>query len=190
MDNKRKIIVISGPSGSGQDSVIEGLAKRGIKIERVITTVTRKPRAGERQGKPYYFISAEEFQKKLANNEFAEWAMVYGDYRGCTWEELKRVRGSGKLGMWKMDAQGAVAVKKKMPEVITIYIKPPSAEAAIQRIRARGLDSEDEIQKRRALIEEYLKPENDKKFDYVVVNYEGKLGEAVGEVIGIIEKNN
>ena len=181
-----KIIIISGPSGSGQDAIIEGLAKRGVLFERVITTVTRKPRKGERQGKPYYFISAAEFQRKLANNEFVEWAIVYGDYRGCTTEELKRVKESGKIGVWKVDTQGAVALKKKIPEVITVYIKPPSVEAAVERIRARGLDSEDEIQKRRVLIEEYFKPEHDKKFDYIVINNNGRLKEAVNEVIKII----
>ena len=184
---KNKLIVISGPSGAGEDSVIKGLVRRGLPIERVITTVTRSIRHGEAQGRPYYFISALEFRKMIERNEFVEWAVVYGDYRGCTYRELKRVRDSGKIGIWKMDTQGAITAKKKVENVVSIYIKPPSLKVAVARIKRRGRDTEKEIEQRKKYIIEYLKPENDKKFDYVVVNKEGKLDETIEAVLKIIK---
>jgi len=188
-ENKGKIIIISGISGSGQDSVIEGLVDKGLPIERVVTTITRNPRQGEAQGKPYYFISAEKFKEKLANNEFVEWAMVYGNYYGCTYQEIERVKATGKIGIWRIDMQGVVTVKNKMPEVITICIKPPSLKVAIERVRRRGLDSEEVLQKRVEKMREHFKSENDSNYDFIMVNEEGKLDETVEKVKKIIEEN-
>ena len=184
----KKLILISGTSGAGEDSVIRGLIKRGLDIERVITTVTRPMRVGEAQGNPYYFISIDEFKKIIKEDKFIEWARVYGDYRGGMYEEIKRIKESGKLGIWKVDTQGVVTIKKKIPEAVAIHIKPPSVEVAVERIRKRGKDSEEVIRARAKEIIEYLKPANDEKFDYVVVNKEGKLDETIDKVIEIINK--
>ncbi len=185
---EKNIFVIFGTSGSGQDSVILGLIKKGLPIERVVTTVTRKKRKGERQGKPYYFVSVANFKEMLKKKMFVEWARVYGDYRGCTYSELARVQKSKKIVIWKMDFQGALMAQKKISEAVTIYIKPPSLGAALQRLRKRGLDSEEVIQVRKEEMKKCLKKENDRKFDYVVINKEGKLSETVMKVKKIIIK--
>ncbi|MFH1900148.1 MAG: guanylate kinase [Patescibacteria group bacterium] len=186
MSNNEKIIIISGPSGAGEDSVIKGLFKSDLKFVRVVTTITREPRGREKEGSPYYFISSEKFKKMIQNNKFVEWAQVYGDYRGCTVEELERVIKSGKIGIWKIDYQGVKTVKKKLRDVLAIYIKPPSFEAAVDRIKRRKEDSDAEIAKRIEFTKKWLQSKNDKIYDYAVINEEGELDKTVEEVQKII----
>lgn len=187
-NKEKKIFVIFGVSGSGQDSVIQGLMERGLPMQRVVTTVTRKKRKGEREGNPYYFVTVGKFKTMLKKNLFVEWAVVYGDYRGCTYRELAKAQKSKKIIIWKMDFQGALTAQRKISEVVTIYVKPPSLKAALQRLRKRGLDSEEVIQARVEEMKRCLKKENDNKFDYTVINREGKLGESVARVNKIIER--
>lgn len=185
---KNKIVVIFGTSGSGQDSVIEGLLDSGLEAERVITTVSRSMRPGENQGNPYYFVSEDEFKKLIEDDKLVEWDRHYKGYYGCTYEEYERVSKIPKIILWKTDLKGALTIKNKFPEVLTVYIKPPSLEVAIDRIRKREGKNEAIIKEREAEIREYLKPENDNKFDKVVVNEEGRLGETIMKVANIIKK--
>ncbi len=180
-----KIIVIFGTSGSGQDAVIEGLMDKGLKAVRVITTVTREKRPGERWGKPYYFISKKQFEKKLKENKFIEWDEHYGAYYGLSYSELERVKKTGKIVLLKTEMRGALTIKKKIPSAITIFIKPPSLGAALGRLKKRG-ESAEIIKKRTAEIKNYLKAGNDDKFDFVVINKEGKLEETIEKVKKII----
>ena len=189
MLGSQKLILISGVSGAGEDSVIQGLIDRGLPIERIITTVTREMRKGESQGKPYYFISVSDFKKMIKQNKFVEWAQVYGDYRGCTCEELERAKKSGRIAVWKVDLQGVITIKRKFPDALAIHIKPPSLEVAVERIKKRGKDKPYQIEARKRRIAYYLKLENDKQFDYIVINKEGKLAETVDKVEQIIRKN-
>jgi guanylate kinase len=185
---KNKLIIISGPSGAGEDSVIRGLINKGLAIERVITTVTRPMREGESQGNPYYFISIPEFKKMIKAGTFVEWARVYDDYRGCTFEELERVKKSNRIGIWKIDYQGVKTAKKRIKGVVSIYIKPPSLETSIERIKKRKLDSEHEIKRRIAFVRDWLRPGNDEVYDYILINKEGKLGETIEGALKIIKQ--
>src|SRR4030042_5961030 len=143
------IFIISGPSGAGEDSVIEGL-KKYFQIERVITTSTRLMRTGESQGRPYYFISQEEFEKKIERDELAEYAQEYNNnFYGVTKDELKRVQNSGNIGIWKIEYKGVMTAKKKFPEIKSIYIAPPSLEILRQRILKRNPDVSEEYLKDR-----------------------------------------
>jgi len=181
-----KIFIISGPSGAGEDSVIEGLRKH-FKIERVITSTTRPMRPGESQGKPYYFLSREEFEKKIKNNELAEWAEEYNNnLYGVTKKELERVANSGRIGIWKIEYKGVMNVKEKFPEIKSIYIAPPSLEVLQERIRRRNPDvSEEYIRERMNYTQEWIKHEN--IYDYKVVNEEGKLEKTIEKVAEIIK---
>lgn len=179
---KAKIVVIFGPSGSGQDAVIEGLCKI-IQANRVITTVTRKIRKGEKQGRPYYFISIKKFQDLLKKNAFIEWAHVYGDYRGCEKKEIHRLLRQKKTIIWKVDWQGAKTVKKIFPHAIVFFIKPPSLKILKDRLKKRGLDSPDMIQDRWRAIKENI---DNAKYDYAIVNKEGKLNETIDKILQII----
>ena len=118
MKHSTNLVIISGPSGAGEDSVIEGMRERGIMVERVVTSITRPMRKGEVQGKAYYYISLEEFQKLEDNDELIEKAIVYGDKRGVTKKELERVQAQkNKVGTWKIDFKGLVTAKKLFPDI-------------------------------------------------------------------------
>lgn len=181
----KKIFAIYGPSGSGQDSIIEGIAKQ-LPIERVITTVSRGMRSTESQGHPYYFITAEEFEKLITADALAEYVKKYtGIYYGVTKQELDRVLNGEKIGVWKVDFEGAITIKQRFPHAVVIMIHAP-LDIIEKRIRNREALPEAEIQARLSHIREWL-PKS--IYDYQVENEEGKLDEAVARVKAIIESH-
>ena len=185
MKTKSKLFIISGPSGAGEDSVIDGL-KKFLPIERVITTTTRKKRSDVFSEDSYYFISKEEFEKGIAENIFFEYAQEYNNqFYGVTNKEIQRVIKSGKIGIWKIEYKGVITIKKLMPEVIAILITTPSLEVMKQRLLKRG-ETEEFVRQRMDYTKEWLKHKD--IYDYEVVNYEGKLDEAINEVKDIILK--
>lgn len=182
------IFIISGPSGAGEDSIIDGLAKK-MPIERVITTTTRAPRAGESEGNPYYFVSREAFARLIDRNALVEYAQEYnGELYGVTKEELARVGQSGKIGIWKIEYKGVMTAKKLFPEIVAILITVPSLDILEKRIRKRSGVTDAYIAERMAYTKEWLKHTH--IYDAVVVNEEGKLDQAIKETMGIIEKYN
>ena len=179
------LFVISGPSGVGKDTVIEGLKKVKLRFEWVITTTTRSMRKGEKDGKPYYFVNRKRFQKLIAEGKMIEFANVYGNYYGTTWEALESAFQKSKLVILKNDPQGARTIKAKLPQVVIIFIIPSNLETIEKRLRKRGTDSEVTIQKRIAAVKRDLA---DLSFaDYEVVNPEGKPELASQEVFEIIQ---
>ena len=182
---KNNLFILSGPSGSGQDSIIEGL-RRHFEIERVVTTTTRAMRPGESQGKPYYFISAQDFEKKIIAGELAEYAKEYNNhFYGVTKEELERVSRSGKIGIWKVEYKGVISAKKMFPGIISILTNAPLADLE-KRIRERDKgESEEYIQERMVYTKEWLNHKD--IYDFEVVNEEGKLDEAIAKTAKIIE---
>ena len=186
--DKSNIFIISGPSGAGEDSIIEGLRKY-LQIEKIITTTTRKMREGDIDGISYYFISREEFEKNIADNKFTEYAEEYNrNLYGVTTEELERVASSGKIGILKIEYKGVMLIKKKFPEIKSIFIAPPSLEIIEQRLRRRDKNiSEEYLKERLEYTKEWMKYEN--IYDYKVVNEEGKLEEAIAKVAEIIKTN-
>jgi guanylate kinase len=180
------IVIISGPSGAGEDSVIDGLQKY-TRVNRIITTTTRAMRPGEREGEPYYFISKEEFEKKIAQNEMIEWAKQYnGNLYGVTRSELERVNALPGIGTWKIEYQGVLSAKKLFPEIKSIFLMADSLEVLAERIRARSHVTEEYIQERMEYTKEWLKHED--IYDYKVINKQGKLDEAVKEIMEILKK--
>jgi len=186
MNYKNKIFVIFGVSGSGQDSVIEGLKEKGLEFEWVITTSSRPMRQGESEGKPYYFVTEAKFKEMIKEDKFIEWDRHYETYYGCTYAEYERIADLGKIIIWKTDMRGALTIKEKLPDVTIIHIKLPSVEAAIARLKARKQDSDRVIKQREEYIREWMSGGYDDKFDYNVVNEEGKLEETVDKVWNII----
>lgn len=185
MQEKNKIFIISGPSGAGEDSVIEGL-KKNREFNRVVTTVTRKPRKGEGQGNPYFFITPDEFKEMIKKDEFIEWALVYGDYRGATKKEIERLSSLNDPVLWKVDWQGVKTIKKAIPEAVSIFITPESYEDLEKRIKERGENAEDTIKNRAQETKVWLEQKD--IYDHTVVNKEGKLEETIKKVEEIIEK--
>ncbi len=180
------VVIISGPSGAGEDSIIGGLSAFTT-INRVITTTTRDMRPGESSGAPYYFISKDDFQKKIDAGEMIEWAQQYnGNYYGVTKEELERVNGLPGIGTWKIEYQGVMTAQKLFPEILSIFIMADSLEILAERIRSRGNVSEEFIQERMEYTKEWLKHTD--MYDYTVINHQGKLDEAIREIAGILKK--
>ncbi|MBU4257146.1 guanylate kinase [Patescibacteria group bacterium] len=180
------IFIISGPSGSGQDSVIEGLRKI-LPIERVITTTTRPMRPGESQKNPYYFIGKTEFKKAIKENKFFEHAEEYnGHYYGVARREINRAKRSKKINIWKMEYKGVITAKKLIPGITAILIYAPLKNLE-KRIRQRGKNvSEKFIKERMDYTKQFLKHKN--IYDYKVINKEGELNKAVNDVAKIIKK--
>jgi len=181
-----KIFIISGPSGAGEDSVIKGL-KNHFSIERVITTTTRKMRPGEKQGKPYYFISLNEFKKGIKENRFFEWAEEYNNnLYGVTIKEIERVKKSKNIGIWKIEYKGVITAKKLMADVVAILINAP-LEELVQRIKKRDDASRKFIKERMDYTKEWLKHKS--IYDHEVFNRNGKLDLSIKKVVEIIKKN-
>jgi guanylate kinase len=177
------LIIISGPSGSGEDSIIEGLAKR-MPLERVITTTSREKRHGERDGYPYYFVSADGFERGIAAGDFFEYAQHYNDqYYGVTLEEIKRVEHSGKVGIWKIDYKGVKRAKELLPNIYAIFINAP-LDVLEARLRKRDAVTDAYIEERMAYTKEWL--EHTDMYDITVENVQGKLIETIDTVEEII----
>lgn len=184
-----KLFIISGlpSSGSGKDSVIEGLKKQ-IEFNWVITTTTRPMRSGEKQGYPYHFVSKSEFEKMRDQGEFLEWALVYGNYYGNSRQAVEQaLKGDGPVVL-RIDCQGVRTYKKLMPESIVILITVSSIKVLEKRLRDRGQDSEEVIQRRLVAAKKEL--DNPPPYDYMVVNKQGKLDKTVKKVKKIILKES
>lgn len=186
MKQTNNIFIISGPSGAGEDSVIKGLEGM-FTIEKIITTTTRELRPGEKHGKDYYFISKEEFQKKIKNNEFFEWAEEdNGKFYGGTLTEIKRVENSGKIGIWKIDYKGVITAKKLLPQATSVFIYVPP-EIIRKRLEKRGVHDEKFINSRLDYAQGWF--DNEEIFDYKVENVENKLAETIEKIANIIRNN-
>jgi guanylate kinase len=181
-----KIFIISGPSGAGEDAVIGGLKKK-IRFSQVTTVVTRKMRLGERRGYPYYFIGINKFKAMIKNHEFIEWAIVYGDYRGCAKKEMARLLKRHKPIIWKVDWQGVKTAKKLFPnQVVAFFIITPTYAILEKRLIRRGWDSMETIKTRKKFTLEWFK--HRKVYDYIITNYEGKLDQTIKKIENIIKK--
>jgi guanylate kinase len=180
------IFIISGPSGAGEDTIIGRLEKE-LGVKHIITTTSRAMRDGDIEGKPYYFISEKDFQKKIKNNEFIEYAKEYNNnYYGLTFKELERAEKSGKICLWKIEYKGVITAKKLFPNIIAIFINAESLEVLEKRIRRRPNVTDEYIEERLEYTKEWLKHLD--IYDYKVINEEGKLEEAVEKIKNIIKK--
>jgi len=158
----KKIFVISGSSGVGKGTVIEGFLKRNPEFSLSISCTTRPMRPGEVDGANYYFLSRSEFEQAVKNGEFLEWAEFAGNLYGT---RRKNIRENTIL---EIDTQGALQVKAKIPDAVLIFICPPSLEELEARLRGRGTEDEETIQKRLDFVKNEL--ELAKQFDYQIVN--------------------
>ena len=183
---KSNIFIISGPSGAGEDSIMNGLDKI-FSTERVTTTTTRSMRRGESQGHPYYFLSKDDFLKKISKNEFFEYEeQDNGNYYGVTRQEIERVSILEKVVLWRMEYKGVIKIKKLVPNTIAILLDVPR-DVIERRIRKRDNPSEDFMKIRLEYAQGWY--DNRDKFDFAVKNEDGKLDKAIIDVAEIIRKN-
>ncbi|MER3497991.1 MAG: guanylate kinase [Chitinophagaceae bacterium] len=142
--NAGKTIIITAPSGAGKTSITHYLLKHIPQLSFSVSAATRQPRSYEKNGVDYYFISVEEFQNKIANEEFVEWEMVYeGKYYGTLKAELMRIWNQNKIPLLDIDVKGAIHVQTQFPESsLSIFIEPPSVDELKKRLQSRGTESE------------------------------------------------
>jgi len=178
------LVVVSGPSGAGKDTVIKRMKERGYPFYFVVTTTTRPPREGERHGVDYFFVSEDEFLDLLHRGELLEHALVYGEYKGISKEQVRQALASGQDVIMRLDVQGAATVRRLIPDAVLIFLLAGSEEELINRLRKRRTETSESLQRRIVTIREEIK--RIAEFDYVVVNRDGQLDRAVEQIVAII----
>ncbi|MEY2793002.1 MAG: hypothetical protein RJA76_994 [Bacteroidota bacterium] len=166
-----KLIIFSAPSGSGKTTIVRELLAKNSNLGFSISACTRLPRgAHEKHGVDYYFLSAEDFRRRIAENQFAEWEEVYpGTYYGTLKSEIERLWSLGKHVLFDVDVKGGLALKNYYKEkALAVFVRVPSVEILEQRLRARGTESEESLAKRIAKMNFELSFESN--FDVVLVN--------------------
>ncbi len=178
------LVVLSGPSGVGKDAVLKRMKELGYPFHFVVTATDRPPRPGEVHGVDYYFLSTEQFTTMLAGGELLEHAIVYGQHKGIPKAQVRQALDSGQDAIMRVDVQGAATVRQIAPEAIFIFIITSSEEELIRRLKGRHTEAPEALETRLATAREEMKrlPE----FDYVVVNRDSQLDEAVEHIVAII----
>ena len=169
-DHLGMLIVLSGPSGVGKDTVLQRLQEVCPRIERCVTCTTRAPRPGEVPGVDYNFIGVEEFKRMIEEGKFLEYAQVHLDLYGTPLSSVNEIREEGNDAILKIDVQGGLTVKQKVPDAIMIFVAPPSMEELENRLRARHTDSDEALAKR--LQDARREIEQMPMYDYLVLNDE------------------
>ena len=185
LPHKPLIIVISGPSGAGKDSVLHEMKKRNLPIHFVVTANTRPPRPNEKEGADYFFVSRERFEEMIANNELIEYSAVYKDYKGVPRAQVEKALQSGKDVVMRLDVQGAKKMRKLYPQALLIFLIPANEEEWMERLKKRAGQAPADLELRilKAQEELLILP----VFDYVVVNPQYKLSQAVDVVEAILK---
>jgi len=178
------LVVISGPSGVGKDSVVQRMKDRGFPFHFVTTATDRPPRQHEVHGKDYYFYTTSEFHKMIDDGEMLEHAVVYGQLKGIPRAHVRQALTSGQDVVMRLDVQGAATIKGLIPGAITIFLIAESEEELISRLRERRTESDDALRNR----VEMARAEMDLvcNFDYVVLNRTDALDDAVDDVAAIM----
>jgi len=164
------VFIISAPSGSGKSTLVAELMKRVPGLRFSVSYTTRQPRGIEVNGEDYCFITREEFERRLANHEFLEWAEVFGNYYGTHVGVLERAAAEGVDLVLDIDVQGERQLRERIPGAVSIFILPPSREVLEQRLRTRSQDAESVIERRLRDAAEEIR--NYTQYDYVLVNRE------------------
>jgi guanylate kinase len=178
------LIVVSGPSGAGKDTVLTRMKESGIPLEYVVTATTRPQRDNEKNNIHYHFISTERFQEMIERKEFLEWANVYGNWYGVPKKPIKRALDKGQDTIVKVDIQGATTIKKILPQGVYIFLVPPSIEELASRLKLRRTESSFDLDVRIKTAKQEIKQLS--LFDYVVVNKQDKVDQAVSVIKAII----
>ena len=182
----KRIVVLSGPSGSGKTTVVRRLVESApVQLIKSVSATTRPPRPGEVEGDDYWFLTRDEFQRRLQAEQFIEYAEVFssGFLYGTLWSELDRAWAQGGWAFLEIDVQGDLRVVQQYPDTVTIFLRAPSAAEFERRLRSRGTESEEVIQRRLATAAQELQQAD--RYRYTVVN--DQLEHAVSEICGILK---
>ena len=181
---ERKLVIISAPSGAGKTTIVKHLLESGLNLSFSVSATTRPLRGTEKDGDDYFYLSVQEFKKKIENDEFVEWEEVYKDiFYGTLKSELERIWANGNFVLFDVDVKGGISLKNKFGiNSIAIFIMPPSVKELENRLVKRATDTPEKIKKRVEKAHEELKLAN--QFDTVIVNHQ--LDKAKEEALNIV----
>ncbi len=178
------LVVLSGPSGVGKDTLLKRLKERGHDFAFVVTMTTRPKREGEVEGVDYLFVNKSTFADMMQDDELLEHSLVYGDYKGIPKQQVRDAIRSGKDVLMRIDVQGAAKIRKIVPNVVTIFLAPESEGELERRLSERKTETPENLKIRIATAREEMK--RIKEFDYVVVNRVNAQDQAVDQIVAII----
>jgi len=178
------LIVISGPSGVGKDVTLNRMREMGYPFHFVVTATTRPRRLGEIHGQDYYFVSKQEFNSMIEQNELLEHALVYGQYKGIPKAQVRQALASGQDVVMRLDVQGAATIRELASDAVLIFLVASSEEELITRLQARRTESPQDLKKRITTARQEMAQIIN--FDYVVVNRDSHLDDTVRQIISII----
>ena len=170
MKNLKKLIIITGPSGVGKGTVVKEILDKEKDIWLSISATTRNPRIGEKNGENYYFLSKEKFKDMIYKKEFLEWAQFAGNYYGTPLYTVNEKIEKGFIVLLEIEVEGAKQIKEKFPESLSIFLLPPSLEELEKRIRNRGTEKEESINRR--LSRANFEIASSDKFDFILTNHD------------------
>ncbi len=181
-----KLLIFSAPSGAGKTSIVKGVLKQTPQLAFSVSACSRPMRPGEVDGLDYYFLSPDDFRRKIQEGAFLEWEEVYpGSYYGTLYSEVERIWGMNKHVVFDVDVAGALTIKKKFNDrALAIFVKPPSLEVLKERLVNRKTETEESLQKRLGKAEHELSFAG--QFDRIVVN--DKLDEAITEATELVHR--
>lgn len=166
--NKGLLVVLSAPSGGGKDTVLAELKKRGLNIKQSISATTRAPREGEKDGVDYWFISQDDFKKKISEDYFLEYVNYGTNFYGTPRKAVEQLIDSGYNVFLKIEVEGGSNIKRLFPDAVLVFITPPSFETLKSRLISRGTETEADLERRFEIArKEY---ERASEYDYVVIN--------------------
>jgi guanylate kinase len=178
------LFVLSAPSGAGKDTVIKSLKEQGLDFYVVSSVTTRRPRQGESEGNPYHFVDQETFNRLVENDELLEYANVHGNWYGQPRKPIRENLQAKRDVLLKIDVQGAATVRHKVPEAVFIFLVPESVEELAQRLDARKTETQEE--RRRRLADARVELAEKDWYDYIILNRQGHVEEAVERLRAII----
>ena len=182
MKNLKKLIILTGPSGVGKGTVVKEILDKDKNICLSVSATTRSPRKGEKEGENYYFLSEENFKEMINENLFLEWAKFAGNYYGTPLSFVKDKIEDGFIVLLEIEVEGAKQIKDKFPDSLSIFILPPSKEELERRIRNRGTEKEESINRRLSRSNYEIASSNE--FDFKVTNRD--VDETAERIINII----
>jgi guanylate kinase len=179
------LIVISGPSGVGKDTVIQRMKERNLPFHFVVTATTRPARPEEQQGVDYFFVSHDQFAEMIEQGELLEYAIVYNDYKGIPKAQVREALASGKDVVMRVDVQGAATVRELCPQALLIFLTTQDEDELVARLLARKTETPEGLKLRIATARQEQKRIGE--FDYVVINRDYLLDETVDTIVAIIQ---